>query len=99
MSNVSGRETSLRRRAAIFLSDVRGNGQEARQEREEAEHMLTAADVALGGGAMHHRTRNSGACRRGSPVLLPVFVAALLVTGTGCQMARSERKIEAKVHP
>jgi hypothetical protein len=27
-----------------------------------------------------------------------VFVAALLVTGTGCRMARSERKIEAKVH-
>jgi hypothetical protein len=27
-----------------------------------------------------------------------VLVAALLVTGTGCQMARSEREIEAKVH-
>ena len=61
--------------------------------------MLTAADVALGGGAMHHRTKNSGACRRGSLVLLPVFVAALLVTGTGCRMALSERTIEAKVHP
>jgi hypothetical protein len=59
---------------------------------------VTAADVALGGRAMHHLTRNSGACRRGSQVLLPVFVAALLVTGTGCRMALSERTIEAKVH-
>ena len=47
---------------------------------------------------MHNLTRNSGACRRGSPVLLPVFVAALLVTGTGCRMALPERTIEAKVH-
>jgi hypothetical protein len=60
--------------------------------------MLTAADLAHAGGAMHNLARNSGACRRGSPVLLPVLVAALLVAGTGCQMARSERKIEAKVH-
>ena len=61
--------------------------------------MLTVADVVLGGGAMHNLTRNSGACRRGSPVLLPVFVAALLVTGAGCRMALPERKIEAKVYP
>jgi len=27
-----------------------------------------------------------------------VFVAALLVTGTGCRMALSERTIEAQVH-
>ena len=60
--------------------------------------MLTAADVALGGGAMHKLTRHSGACRRGSPGRLPVLVAALLVTGTGCRMALPERQIEAKVH-
>jgi len=47
---------------------------------------------------MHNLTRNSGACRRGSLVLLPVLVAALLVTGAGCRMALSERKIEARVH-
>jgi len=35
---------------------------------------------------MHNLTRNAGACRRSSQVLLPVFVAA------------SERIIEAKVH-
>src|SRR5215471_8177573 len=61
--------------------------------------MLTVADVVLGGGAMHNLTRNSGACRRSSPVLLPLLVAALLVTDTGCRMALPERKIEAKVHP
>ena len=47
---------------------------------------------------MHNLTRHSGACRRGSPMLLPVLVAALLMTGTGCRMALSERKIEARVH-
>ena len=47
---------------------------------------------------MHNLTRHSGACPRGSPVLLPVLVAALLVTGTGCRMALPERTIEAKVH-
>jgi hypothetical protein len=47
---------------------------------------------------MHHLTRNSGACRRGSQVLLPVLVAALLVTVTGCRMALSECTIEAKAH-
>lgn len=47
---------------------------------------------------MHNLTRNSGACRYGSQVLLPVFIAALLVTGTGCRMALSERTIEAQVH-
>ena len=61
--------------------------------------MLTVADVVLGGGAMHNLTRNAGACRRGSPVLLPVLVAALLMTGTGCRMALPERTIEATVHP
>src|SRR5262249_19216085 len=48
---------------------------------------------------MQNLTRTSGACRRGSPGLLPVLVAALLVTGTGCRMALPERPIEAKVHP
>ena len=48
---------------------------------------------------MHNLTRNAEACHRGSPVLLPVLVAALLVTGTGCRMALPERPIEAKVHP
>jgi hypothetical protein len=47
---------------------------------------------------MHNLTRNSGACRYGSQVLLPVFIAALLVTGTGCRMALSERTIETQVH-
>ena len=61
--------------------------------------MRTAADVAFGGRARHHRTRHSGACHRGSPVLLPLLVAALLVTDTGCRMALPQRTIEAKVHP
>ena len=47
---------------------------------------------------MQNLNRNSGACRHCSHVLLPVVIAALLVTGTGCRTALSERKIEAQVH-
>lgn len=48
---------------------------------------------------MQHRNRHSGAGRRGARVLLPVVMAALLVTGTGCRTALPERKIEAQVQP
>ena len=49
-------------------------------------------------GALPNLNRNSGACRRCAHVRLPVLMAALLVTGTGCRTALPERPIEAQVH-
>jgi hypothetical protein len=48
---------------------------------------------------MPNLNRHSGAGRRCRRGLLPVVIAAVLVTGAGCRTALPERKIEAKVQP